>query len=253
MTFPMKTKLIALLFTAASLAAAENPIDTAASALARRDFATAESILTPIAQTGNPDARVFYHLSQIRLQQGRAKEAVDFAQKAANAAPTDPMYQSHLGMALSVRIGEVNFLHQGLLAGRMRGAFEKSIELDANHVPGYIGLARYYTNAPAIVGGGREPAERYARALETRVPQLGTLELARIAERFEDPAAALALYQKAATVQPNDAGIQESLGRVSEALQHLPEAQAFYEKALALDPNRERVKTALARIASNGS
>lgn len=249
----MKTNLIALLFTAASLAAAETPLETAAAALARQDFATAETILAPLAQTENPDARVFYHLSQVRLQQGRAKEAVDLAQKAATGAPAEPLYHSHLGVTLSVRIGEVNFLHQGLLAGRMRGAFEKSIELDPNHIPGYIGLARYYTNAPSIVGGGREPAERYARELEKRVPQLGTLELAQIAESFDDPTAALALYQKAAAVQPNDAGILESLGRVSETLQRVQDARTFYEKALALDPNRDRAKAALARIVPSGS
>ncbi|ACB74964.1 tetratricopeptide repeat protein [Opitutus terrae] len=247
----MKTKLLTLvimLVTAAGLVAADDPLAAGAAALNANQLDTADALLTPLAAVEKPDPRVFLQLSELRVRQGRAKDAVGFAEKAVAAAPGEARLHSNLGRVLSVRIGEVNFLHQGLLAGRMREAFEKSIELDPEHMDGYFGLARYYTNAPAIVGGGREPAERYAREIEKRNPQLGTLELARIAERFGDPAGALVLYTKAATAQPDNAAIEESLGRVNEALGNAAAARPHYEKALALASDRRGAREALARL-----
>lgn len=249
----MKTKLLARLFSlacfAGSLAAADDPYASIHAALAQNQLEAAESALTPLVSIDQPEVQALILLSQVRARQNRAKEAVTLAERAVNAAPTDARLHAHLGRVLGQRIGEVNFLHQGLLARQLRLAFEKCVELDPDLLDGYIGLARYYTNSPAIAGGGREPAERYARELEKRNPQLGTLELAAIAERFADPATAASLYAKAAAAQPDSATIQESLGRVSESLQQPEDARAFYQKALALDPNLATAKTALARLA----
>lgn len=247
----MKQKLLTLaitLISAAGLVAADDPLAASAAALEANQLDTADALLAPLATAEHPDPRVYVQLSQLRVRQGRAKEAVVFAEKAVAAAPSDARMHSNLGRTLSVRIGEVNFLHQGLLAGRMREAFEKSIELDPEHMDGYFGLARYFANAPAIVGGGREPAERYAHEIEKRNAQLGTLELARIAERFEDPAGALVLYTKAASAQPGDPAIEESLGRVNETLGNAAAARPHYEKALALAPDRRSAREALARL-----
>lgn len=249
----MKTKLLALLFSAAcsagSLAAATaDPYAAVHTALAQNQLDAAETALTPLVSVERPEPQALVLLSQVRARQNRAKEAVTLAERAIEIAPTDARLHAHLGRVLGQRIGEVNFLHQGLLAPQLRRAFEKSVELDPNLLDGYVGLARYYTNAPAIAGGGREPAERYARELEKRNPQLGTLELAAIAERFDDPATAATLYAKAAAAQPDSAAIQASLGRVNESLQKPDDARACYAKALALDPNLTSAKTALARL-----
>src|SRR6266567_3974433 len=77
------------------------------------------------------------------------RTALDHNQLDVADAPNRAEYQSNLGRILGQRTGEVSFIKQALLAGQMFGAFKKSVELDPNHIPGYIGLARYYTNAPA--------------------------------------------------------------------------------------------------------
>lgn len=250
----MKTKILALLLSAlcstGALSATDDPYAAVRTALDQNQLDAAEAVLTPLVAANTGDPRACLYLSQVRARQNRAKEAVELAERAVAAAPTQAGLHANLGRMLGQRIGEVNFLHQGLLARELRLAFEKAVELDPEMIEGYIGLARYYTNSPAIAGGGREPAERYAREVEKRQPQLGTLELARIAERFSDPATAATLYTKAAAVQPDSAQIQESLGRVSEALQQPAEARAFYEKTLSLDPDHAGAKAALARLAA---
>lgn len=247
----MKTNLLLLaLLTVGSLRADDNPLAAARAALAENRLDAAEAALAPLVSVEKPDPRAWFLLSQVRARQRKTKEAIALAEKAVAAAPDVAEFHSNLGMALGQRAGEVNFMQQALLAGRMLEAFEKSVALDPEHLAGYIGLARYYTNAPAVAGGGREPAERYAREVEKRNPRLGTLELASIAERFNDPERAYELFTRAADAQPQAGWIQEALGRVSEKRQRPDDARSHYEKALALDPSRRSAQEALARLAA---
>ena len=96
------------------------------------------------------------------------KQALELARQATVAAPDYAKAFSHLGTAYALRIGEVNFMNQAMMSGQMLGAYEKSVELDRNHISGYIGLARYYSNAPAIAGGSLDKAESYAREVAQR-------------------------------------------------------------------------------------
>lgn len=245
----MKIKLVLLaLLTAGLLHAADDPFAAVRTALNQNQLDAADAALAPLVAATQPDPRAWLYLSQVRARQRQTKEAITLAEKAVAAEPNQAEFQSNLGSILGQRAGEVNFMQQALIAGKMLGAFKKSVELDPNHVPGYIGLARYYTNAPSIAGGGREPAEEYAHEVEKRNEFLGTLELANIAERFDDPARAYELYTKAAAAQPQAAWLHEALGRISEKRQQPAEARAHYEKAVALDPNRTSAKDALTRL-----
>lgn len=245
----MKTKLVILsLLFGGLLHAADDPFTAVRAALDQNQLEAAETALTPLLDVTPPAPRAWFFLSQVRLRQHRTKEAIEWADKAVAAQSDIAEFQSNLGMALGQRTSEVNFMQQAVLAVRMLSAFKKSVALDPEHIPGYVGLSRYYTNAPAIAGGGREPAERYAHELDQRNPQLATLELANIAEHFNDPAASYELYVKAAAADPRAGWIQEALGRLGEKLNRAADARAHYEKALALDPNRASAREALARL-----
>lgn len=250
--FPrMKTKIVLLtLALAGLLQAADDPHAVARAALDHNQLDVAEAALAPLVAGAQPDARACFLLSQVRLRQKQTKQAIDLADQAVTADPKNPEYQSNLGMILGQRTSEVNFMQQAVLAVRMLKAFKTSVALDPKHIPGYIGLARYYTNAPAIAGGGRETAEQYARELEKLQPQLATLELANIAERFEDPARSYELYTQAAASDPRAGWIQEALGRLSEKLNRAADARTHYEKALAINPEQTGAKDALARLAA---
>jgi len=182
------------------------------------------------------------------LQQKKAKEAVEAAEQATKADPTKPEYFSQLGIALSQRINEVNFMQMPAISSKMRKAFEKSVALDPNHVPGLIGLTRFYANAPEIAGGSLEKAAEYARRLQPLDPFLGAMELGRVAEKGEDSATALTHYEAASQLKPDHAGMQNACGRMLAALGRKDEARARFEAALKLNPALEAAKKGLAAL-----
>lgn len=249
----MKTKSHLLAALAASVllatsALAQTDLEKAATALKAGDVAAAEALVAPLAAVAPPDAAALNLLSQVRVAQRRLKEAVEAAEAATKAEPTKPEHFSQLGLALSQRMGEVGFMQMAMMSGKMKAAFEKSVELDAQHIAGLIGLTRFYSNAPEIAGGSPEKAREFAARVRALNPFLGELELARIAERAEDFPTALGHYDAALALRPEAAGVHVSAGRVLAKLDRSDDARARFEGALKLNPNHEGAKKALAEL-----
>ena len=236
----------ALLLTAQAGTAA--PLDDARAALKANDLAQAESLLVPLTAADSKDAAAFHSLGQLRERQRNLKEAVAAYDQATKLDATKPDYFSALGIALSQRMGEMNFMQQAMVAGKMRKAFEKSVELDPRHVSGLIGLSRYYASAPEIAGGSSEKAQEFARRVQQLVPFLGEIELGNIADHDEKYADALAQYEAAAGHKPDHAYVQFLCGRMLVKLGRKDEARAHFETALKLDPKLESAQKALAEL-----
>ena len=250
---PMKTKSLLLsaalaAFLVAVTGQASPSLDDARAALKANRLADAETILVPLTGTDAPDAAAFHLLSQVRLAQNNSVAAIDLAERATKLDATNPAYFSQLGLALSRRMGEIPFMQQAFLAGKLKHAFEKTIELDPHHVGGLIGLTRYYTNAPAIAGGSLEKAQEFAVRLEEIVPFLGEMELANIAAHAGKYADALAHYDAALRLNPNLAEAQDQGGRMLLKLKRNAEARTRFVAALSLDPTLESAKKALAEL-----
>ena len=203
---------------------------------------------TPTAPAVPADAVALHKQSIASLQQKKAKEAVEFAEQATKADPANPVYFSQLGVALSARMNEVNFIQMAGLSSKLKKAFEKSVELDPQHVPGLIGLTRFYTNAPEIAGGSLAKAAEFAARVQQIDPFLGAIELGNIASKDEKYPDALAHYEAAAKLKPGHAGVQTGCGRVLVKLGRKDEARARFEAALKLNPELEAAKKGLAEL-----
>jgi tetratricopeptide (TPR) repeat protein len=225
-----------------------DPLTTASAAFAKGDLAAAEALAEPLAKGDGARAEACALLSDVRLRQKRSKEAIELMERAAKIDPRRPDYQSRLGVAIAQRMGEINFMQQAVLAGRMCAAFKRSVEIDPNHVPGYIGLSRYYQNAPAIAGGSMQKAIVYAEEARKLDAFSGALELGFIAERQGQLDQALGHYLEALCIHPEQAWLHEQRGHVLEELGRPAEARICFEKAIELDPKRESARKALAGL-----
>lgn len=236
----MKKRSLILAATSALLisltATAQSALETAATALKSGDLAAAEAALTPLIAGEKPDPAALRTLSEVRLGQQRAKEAVALAERAVQLVPDQSANQAQLGIALSVRMSELGFMQQAMTAGKMRKAFEKAVELDPKNLNALIGLARYFANAPEIAGGSLEKAAAFAERVKALDAFMGEMELGRIAEKGEKFSEALTHYQTAAQLKPDAVGPQHNGGRMLAKLGRKDEARACFTKALQLKP-----------------
>jgi len=245
---PLLAVLAAFVLLTTTQAQPAAPLDEARTALKAGDFPRAEALLVPLTGPDAKDAAAFHVLGQLRERQRNLKEAVAAYEQAAKLDATKPDYFSALGIALSQRMGEMNFMQQAMTAGKMKKAFEKSVELDPKHVAGLIGLARYYANAPEIAGGSLEKAKEFAGHVHALNPFLGETEYGNVAEKGDDFAGALAHFEAALQLKPDHAGLLNSCGRMLVKLGRKDEARARFTAALKLNPNLESAKQALAEL-----
>ena len=240
--------LAALLLVGRAAAQTTSPLDDARAALKANDLPKAAALLEPLIGAEARDAAAFNLLSQVRLAQRNAPQAIELAEKATVLDATKPEYFAQLGMALGQRMGEVPFMEQAMMSGKLRKAFAKAIELDPNNLSGLIGLARFYANAPEIAGGSIEKAKEFAVRVQRLDPFLGELELGNVAERGEDFTAALGHFEAAVKLRPGHAWPLYLCGRMLAKLGKKDEARARFETALKLSPSLEAAKKALAGL-----
>jgi Flp pilus assembly protein TadD len=249
--------LFSLSASAVSAADEGSPRDRALADAKAGRWDAAEPVLIALAAGEPTDAAVCACLAQRRLQQRQNKEAIELIERAVAAEPKRADLHSLLGSALAQRIGEVSFIHQAIISAKMRAEFEKSVALDPDHLPGLIGLSRFYQNAPAIAGGSIEKAEEYAREVEKRDAFSGACELGLIRERGEKWVEAAAFYRKAAELRPGQAWLHAKLGRVLARAGQREEARAAFEAALKIQPDNaaalEGMKSLEAPAAASGS
>ena len=241
--------LAALLLSARSIdAQSATPLENARAALNANDLPKAESLLVPLTDANAKDAPAFHALGQLRERQQKFKDAVAAYEQAAKLDPTKAEYFAALGGALGQYMEELNFMQQAMLAGKLKQAFEKAVELDPQNIAGLIGLSRYYANVPEIAGGSVEKAKQFALRLQQSDPFLGEIELGNVLGHDEQYAEALAHYQAAAKLKPQNANAQNLCGRMLVKLERTGEARACFESALKLNPNLGSAKKALGEL-----
>ncbi len=111
-------------------------------------------------------------------------------ERARNLDPQKSLYHLWLGRIYGEKAGRVGFLSAAGLAKKVRGSFERAVELDPRSWEAHSVLAEFYLEAPGMVGGGKDKAREQADALLPLKPGMAHWILARIAEKNKDMAGA---------------------------------------------------------------
>lgn len=173
-------------------------------------------------------------ICQCLIAQDRAPEAIELLDKAAECAPSEPVYLFNLGTACAL----VGYRHQA------RAVYRRALELGPNNTSVLINLS----NVENDLGETQEAVDLLSRAIEInpRAARAYT-NLGKVLTGTNLHDEALACYLKAIELDPripqswtNLAALYEIMGRFEDALEAL-------HKSLTLDPECDAARWNLAR------
>ena len=125
--------------------------------------------------------------------------------KAVLLDPNNSRFHLWLGRVYGEKADRANFLAAATLAGKVRGEFERAVELNPKDIDARLDLAEFYLAAPGIVGGGEQKARAQAQSIAPVNPARAHWIYARIAEQKKDAATAEREYHQYIDLSKGDA------------------------------------------------
>ena len=190
-------------------------------------------LLSPATRPGSADAEAQELLCRVSLQLEHWDEAVSACQSAVTLAPNGSDNHLWYGRALGEKADRVSFITAFGLGKRVRQEFEAAVALDPHNAEALSDLGEFYTEAPAIVGGGRDKAALVADRLDS-VDRARAEELrGRIAESLHDNGAAEQHYRAA-------------IGAAQQPATYWMVLASFYRKQNDFDRMQQAIRAGLA-------
>jgi tetratricopeptide (TPR) repeat protein len=124
-------------------------------------------------------------IGQNYFMMGDAKRATEFFQQSVAAEPDNSVYHHWLGRAYGRRAETGNPFTALGQASKARQSFERAVELDPKNSEAVNDLFEFYLEAPGIVGGGLDKAQRIADRIAEHDAAEGNYAHARIAEKHK--------------------------------------------------------------------
>lgn len=233
--------IIPLLFGAltAVSAAAEPASPTELLSLGRVDDAILA--LKERVQAAPNDARAYNLLTRTYFYMGRWEEAATAAERAAAAAPSVSDYQLWLGRAVGEKAAHSSFVTAVRMVPRIRGAFERAVQLDGSNAAARTDLAEFYMEAPGFLGGGKDKALAQAEKLASQDEAAAHWIKARLAERGKQFDAAEREYRAAVAASPHPGGRWLDLAGFYRSHERLEEMEKAVNRAVAEDTGQSTV------------
>jgi len=179
------------------------------------------------------DPQAFHLLSRVYYATERWDEAVRYGERAVSLRPNDAYYHLWLAREYGEKAANSNPLTAATLARKARNEFERAVQLDPSSVEARLDLAEYYTEAPAIMGGGLDKARDQAAEMAKRNSAKSHLILARIA-----------MKEKQFPEVENQ--ISQAIGEANNPAEYWLELAEFYRVRGRPDDMQKAVQSAVA-------
>ena len=154
--------------------------------VATERYSAAEECFKTALETNPDDANIHASLSKLHIAQGNTKKGVEHAKKATSLASTNADHWILLAIAYMERLEDVSIFSKASLAKKIRNSLNKAIDLDPETAQAHYLLAQYYIEAPALVGGGIDKAEKQITILQRLDPARAERTRVDVAEQKDD-------------------------------------------------------------------
>ncbi|MCE2958353.1 MAG: tetratricopeptide repeat protein [Flammeovirgaceae bacterium] len=132
---------------------AQSNIEKAKTYYEARKYDEAEKLLKGIPEKSTEYGVAQYYLGRVSFDKKEYDDAAEYFEEATEADPKQADYFNWLGNTYGTIAQSANMFKQGILAPKMKKAWEKAIELDAKNLSARTSLIQYYLQAPGFMGG----------------------------------------------------------------------------------------------------
>ena len=154
-----------------------------------------------IALKENPkDKKTIEYLGDIQCHWNHWEAAIPYYKKLIHLQPTQAEYFYKYGGAFAMQAKSSSKFSALLMIDDMKIAFEKTIQLNPNHIGARWALLEIYIQLPGILGGSEAKAKKYSDELLKISPVDGFLSMGHIEEYFKRYSQAEKQYIKAIEV-----------------------------------------------------
>jgi tetratricopeptide (TPR) repeat protein len=197
-------------------------------------------LLTPATGSGTRDAEAELLMCRLSLELERWDAAVSACQRAVTFQPGNSNNHVWYGRALGEKADRVSFITAYGLGKRVRMEFETAMSLDPRNPAALSDLGQFYTEAPAVVGGGKDKATLLANRLD-EVDRARAEELrGHVAESQHDPAAA-------------EQHFHDAIAAAFEPANYWMVLASFYRRQNDLDRMEEAIHSGVAADKARGT
>lgn len=230
----MKHTLFLILLPVAC-AMGQSGVDRGRQLYEAKKFAEAITALKAVTEDEADFARAQYFLGRVAFDQKRFEDAADYFEEATEAKGGNVAeYFSWLGDSYGTIARDANVIRQGILAPKMKAAWEKAIALDAKNLNARFSLIEFYSKAPGFMGGSMDKAKEMARQIMTIQPAQGHRQLGNLYMKEKNPGAAEREYIEMARLDPNLVPI---LGNFYVGQKQHDKAFALFEELMKKNPD----------------
>ena len=168
-------------------------------------------LISTLSNRGDPES--FNLLSRAYYAMECWDDAVKWGERAVAVRPQDAGYHLWLARAYGRKAGDSNPLTAAGLARKAKNEFERAVQLDPANVEARSDLSKYYTEAPAIMGGGLDKARDQAAQVSKYDAAEAHLILAQVAAKEKRYDEAESQFHSAIKRSPESCKLLVAIGR----------------------------------------
>ncbi|MFM8913248.1 MAG: tetratricopeptide repeat protein [Flammeovirgaceae bacterium] len=213
---------------------AQSTIDKGKTLYEAKKYDEAQKLLKAVSEKSADYAAAQYYLGRVSFDKSEYDDAADYFEKATEADPKQADYFNWLGNTYGTIAQDANMFKQGLLAPKIKKAWEKTIELDTKNLDARQSLIQYYLQAPGFMGGSIDKAKEVAKQIVALNAAEGHRQLGNVYAYEKKIAEAEKEFQEAVKADGNYAPVLASFYTNQKQYE---KAFAIFEEALKKNPN----------------